>query len=298
MWNYTYNGKEQLAMRTKVSPAATTHFIHDIFGNVLAETNGTATGTTREYIWLPEVEIAPADGARSQVDRLLAVVSAVNTTPVTYYVSVDHLNRPVKMTDTAKASVWDAVWQHWGGVHSITGTASLDARLPGQWFQAETGLHYNWHRQYDPTIGRYTQPDPLGFVDGPSVYAYSAAKPVTAVDPDGREVKMCCRSAQIVGGAVSHCWLATDTISAGMNSTPQCTTPGAPGGGSDMPYTTPVYVSDARCEKPDSCQVQTGVDEQCVNKELVIGKSLGYFKPSNNCQTFAMKVLMKCFKGR
>ncbi len=59
VWNYTYNGKEQLAIRAKVSPAATTHFIHDLWGNVLAETNGTATGTTREYIWLPEVEIAP-----------------------------------------------------------------------------------------------------------------------------------------------------------------------------------------------------------------------------------------------
>jgi hypothetical protein len=150
VWNYTYNGKEQLAIRAKVSPVATTHFIHDLWGNVLAETNGTAAGTTREYIWLPEVEIAPADGARSQVDRPIAVVNAVNTaTPATWYVSVDHLNRPIKMTDAAKASVWDAVWQPWGGVHSITGTASLDARLPGQWFQAETGLHYNWHRQYE-----------------------------------------------------------------------------------------------------------------------------------------------------
>jgi RHS repeat-associated protein len=73
-----------------------------------------------------------------------------------YYDSVDHLNRPLNMTDAGKASVWDAVWQPWGGVHSVTGTASLDARFPGQWFQAETSLHYNWHRQSDPTVGRYT----------------------------------------------------------------------------------------------------------------------------------------------
>ena len=120
------------------------------------------------------------------MDRPLAVVANVNTTPVTYYVSVDHLNRPVKMTDAAKASVRDAVWQPWGGVHSITGTASLDARLPGQWFQAETGLHYNWHRQYDPSVGRYTQPDPLGFVDGPSVYGYVKGLQQSEVDRDGR----------------------------------------------------------------------------------------------------------------
>lgn len=57
----------------------------------------------REYIWLYETEIAPTSGSRTTVDRPLAVVSAVNTaSPATLYVHVDHLNRPVKMTDTAK----------------------------------------------------------------------------------------------------------------------------------------------------------------------------------------------------
>ena len=116
---------------------------------LIAETAGGgatgATGTTREYIYLFDTEIAPVlgldprMGSRTVVDRPLAVVSAVNTTPVTYWVSVDHLNRPVKMTDAAKASAWDAIWQPWGGVHSTSGTASLDARFPGQWFQIESG---------------------------------------------------------------------------------------------------------------------------------------------------------------
>ncbi|MEQ1712208.1 MAG: RHS repeat-associated core domain-containing protein, partial [Hyphomicrobium sp.] len=61
----------------------------------------------------------------------------------------------------------------------------LNARFPGQWFQVESGLHYNWHRHYDPTIGRYTQPDPLGFVDGPSVYAYARNAPGEVIDPTG-----------------------------------------------------------------------------------------------------------------
>jgi uncharacterized protein RhaS with RHS repeats len=50
-------------------------------------------------------------------------------------------------------------------------------------------LHYNWHRHYDPTIGRYTQPDPLGFVDGPSVYGYALNNPDTEVDPEGLFVR-------------------------------------------------------------------------------------------------------------
>jgi hypothetical protein len=60
VWNYTYNGKEQPAIRTRLSPFATTHFIHDLFGNVIAEADGATAATTREYIWLPETEIAPA----------------------------------------------------------------------------------------------------------------------------------------------------------------------------------------------------------------------------------------------
>jgi RHS repeat-associated protein len=90
------------------------------------------------------------------------------------------------MTNAAKAAVWDAVWLPWGAAHSITGTASLNARFPGQWFQSESGLHYNWHRHYDPSLGSYTQPDPLGFIDGPSVYGYAGGRPQMAVDLDGR----------------------------------------------------------------------------------------------------------------
>ncbi|MBK9078116.1 MAG: hypothetical protein IPL91_02785 [Hyphomicrobium sp.] len=45
-------------------------------------------------------------------------------------------------------------------------------------------MHDNWHRHYDPSLGRYTQPDPLGFVDGPSVYAY-ASSPLIKVDARG-----------------------------------------------------------------------------------------------------------------
>lgn len=189
-YTYTYNALEQLTSRVQSSPAATTHFIHDRMGNVIAETAGGgatgATGTVREYIYLYETEIAPTMGSRTVVDRPLAVVDAVNTSPVVYYVSVDHLNRPILMTNASKAAVWTAIWQPWGGVHSVTGSATLNARFPGQWFQTETGLHYNWHRHYDPTSGRYTQPDPLGFVDGPSVYGYVRGQPQEAVDVDGR----------------------------------------------------------------------------------------------------------------
>jgi len=60
IWGYTYNTREQLVARNlNVGGTSLTHFVHDIFGNVIAETTGTVAGTGREYIWLPETEIAP-----------------------------------------------------------------------------------------------------------------------------------------------------------------------------------------------------------------------------------------------
>jgi RHS repeat-associated protein len=186
---YTYNGQQQLIIRavTNLGTAnGTVHYIHDRMGNIIAETNGTATGTVREYVWLPEAEIAPTIGSRTVVDMPVAVVDGVNlTTPATWMVHVDHLHRPIRMTDAGKVAVWQATWSPWGAPYQITGSAVLDARLPGQWFQLETGLHYNWHRHYDASLGRYTQPDPLGFVDGPSVYGYAGGSPQHWVDPDG-----------------------------------------------------------------------------------------------------------------
>jgi len=109
-------------------------------------------------------------------------------TPNLYFVHVDHLQRPIMMTDASKVNVWAATWLPFGAAYNITGTAANDTRFPGQWFQVETGLNYNWNRHYDPTRGRYTQADPLGLIDGPSIYAYAGSNPQNRIDPDGRAV--------------------------------------------------------------------------------------------------------------
>src|SRR5215471_9678749 len=103
-----------------------------------------------------------------------------------YYVHADHLNRPLKMTDGTQAVVWDAVYNPFGDVNAITGSAANSLRFPGQYFLIESGLHYNWYRHYDATLGRYIQPDPLGFVDGSNIYAYVKSNPTDIVDPSGR----------------------------------------------------------------------------------------------------------------
>ena len=168
---YTYDYLFRLVSRELPSVPVTLHLVHDLDGNVIAEYDATGTLLT-EYIWLD--------------DRPVGMVADAGTlSPKVYWVHTDQLERPVMMTDDTAAVVWRASYLPFGEVASITGSATLDYRFPGQWLQLETGLAYNWHRHYDATTGRYLQPDPLGMPDGPSRWAYVANSPLMGVDPEG-----------------------------------------------------------------------------------------------------------------
>ena len=65
------------------------------------------------------------------------------------------------------------------------GAFDLPLRLPGQYFDKETNLHYNYFRDYDPSIGRYGESDPVGLIGGLNTYAYVAGSPLLFSDPLG-----------------------------------------------------------------------------------------------------------------
>jgi RHS repeat-associated protein len=58
-------------------------------------------------------------------------------------------------------------------------------RFQGQQFDEETGLHYNYFRDYDPATGRYLQQDPIGLEGGINTYSYANADPNKYIDPTG-----------------------------------------------------------------------------------------------------------------
>ncbi|MFI3155637.1 MAG: RHS repeat-associated core domain-containing protein [Methylococcaceae bacterium] len=68
------------------------------------------------------------------------------------------------------------------------GTFVFNLRFPGQYYDAETGLHYNMARYYNPKIGGFDQSDPIGLAGGVNTYAYVGGNPVNSVDPLGLKV--------------------------------------------------------------------------------------------------------------
>ncbi|MBV1864673.1 MAG: hypothetical protein KUG74_09575, partial [Rhodobacteraceae bacterium] len=108
-----------------------------------------------------------------------------------YYVRTDQIGRPMFATDDTGKKVWEASYLPFGGVQTTTGTP-INLRFPGQWFQSESGLHQNWMRDYDPATGRYLQADPLGLVDGASIYGYALQNPGRYSDPRGEAVGAVC----------------------------------------------------------------------------------------------------------
>ncbi|MEP6019201.1 MAG: RHS repeat-associated core domain-containing protein [Paracoccaceae bacterium] len=169
---YLYNAMGQQVVRRMTQAGKTIHVIHDLDGNRLAEyeiDNATGTRTLlQEYIWFDGVPVAIVDG---QTDEI-------------FFVRTDHIGRPVFAADANGVKVWEASYLPFGGVH-VASTDAINLRFPGQWFHAEPGLHQNWMRDYDPTTGRYMQADPLGLVDGASVYGYALQNPGRYVDPTG-----------------------------------------------------------------------------------------------------------------
>ena len=102
----------------------------------------------------------------------------------------DHLNTPRLITDLANRTVWEWPLDTFGAVAandnpSGLGTFSFNLRFPGQYYDAETGLHYNYFRDYDPSVGRYVESDPIGLKGGINTHAYAKGSAATSQEITG-----------------------------------------------------------------------------------------------------------------
>ena len=102
-----------------------------------------------------------------------------------YFVHTDHLGAPIKVTDQNGLLVWDVDRLPFGKLDILIAETEMPLRFPGQYFDAESGLYYNYYRDYDPSTGRYIQSDPIGLAGGFNTYAYVGGNPIRYSDPLG-----------------------------------------------------------------------------------------------------------------
>jgi len=100
-------------------------------------------------------------GLGSITGLLTQSIIAQTGSDTVYYFINDHLGTPQKVIDENNEIVWEADYKPFGNVSVTISTFDNNFRFPGQYYDEDTGLHYNWHRYYEPGIGRYLRADPL-----------------------------------------------------------------------------------------------------------------------------------------
>ncbi|MBV8620796.1 MAG: RHS repeat-associated core domain-containing protein, partial [Curvibacter sp.] len=125
--------------------------------------------------------------------------------PQVFYVHADHLNTPRAVVDQNNVPRWTWYSEPFGTTAANSNPSGLGAfvmnlRFPGQVYDAESGMHYNWHRYYIPGAGIYGQSDPLGLDGGLfSTFSYVNGDPMNSIDPSGLDVLVC-----FYAGGVGH----------------------------------------------------------------------------------------------
>ena len=122
-----------------------------------------------------DVDNSLQPGSQGQADGLRA----------TQYFHLDHLGAPKITTDGLSQVVWRGAYEPFGSVDLQGAASQMRLRFPGQYFDEETTMHYNYYRYYDPTTGRYLKSDPIGLEGGFNTYSYVANNPLRYTDPLG-----------------------------------------------------------------------------------------------------------------
>jgi RHS repeat-associated protein len=165
---YQFNGKGERVRKYK-GTTDQARYLYNENGQLLVQDKIIAGATTtQEIIWLDDMPIGVRQGGSM------------------YGILTDHLNTPRRifnMGTQLTAWSWNAVDDAFGESAAVASGLEFDLRFPGQLYDSESGLHYNYLRDgYESGVGRYTQSDPIGLDGGMSSYNYVFANPMNSTD--------------------------------------------------------------------------------------------------------------------
>nr|WP_169741349.1 RHS repeat protein [Andreprevotia chitinilytica] len=190
---YSYNALGQRVQKTNAN--GTIRFMYDEAGHLLGEYDASGKAI-QETVWLGDLPIATI---RPTVDP---------ANPKVYYVWADQLGTPRQVTDPiSNAVVWRWDGEAFGNSLPNQDPSNLgqqfiyNLRFPGQYYDVETGHHYNYFRDYDSVLGRYTTSDPIGLKGGSySTYTYAGNEPTKYTDKNGLIVPLLAIPGLCAGG--------------------------------------------------------------------------------------------------
>ncbi len=216
-WTYRWSAEDRL-IEAKTPNDETWHYRYDPLGRRIAKQRLTDTGEVAEettFTWdesrLAE-QISPTGRAttwdyapdthrplsqtdhrpltRDQGESLITKYAELSDpTETTHFHAIitDLVGTPTELITPAGELAWQHRTTLWGPrfpAPTDTNTVDCPLRFPGQYADAETGLHYNYFRHYDPETARYASADPLGLNPAPNNYGY-VISPNAAIDPLG-----------------------------------------------------------------------------------------------------------------
>ncbi|MBX6349563.1 RHS repeat-associated core domain-containing protein, partial [Pseudomonas aeruginosa] len=152
---YRYNALGQRIV--KLTPESVTTYLYGPDGQLLGEAEHNGSGRklrAQYYLWLDSLPLATIDAdydAQGKVGN-----------PTLLYLHGDHLDTPRLATDASGQIAWQWQSDAFGRGEALSqGSTQINLRFPGQYYDAESGLHYNYFRDYDPETGRYVESDPV-----------------------------------------------------------------------------------------------------------------------------------------
>jgi len=187
----------------------------------------------------------------------------------TYNVHGDHLETPRLLTDPTQSTNKKVVWR---GTFEAFGTGVIDEspapgpktvnfnlRFPGQYYDEESGLSYNYFRYYDPETGRYVTADPIGQLGGINVYLYALNDPINLIDPYGQYVPIITPIINIVRTIITNPKVRNATIGALMRLMTSQRGPKPP----EMPPRQPTKVEQPKNQNSHKSQSSQNSGEPC-----------------------------------
>jgi len=149
------------------------------------QSNISLSNDANGFVIADAIKVVPLDGATI-------------STSYNYYIHTNQVDAPLAITNSYGDIVWKSNYTPFGIAElneDVDGNGELveyNLRFPGQYYDKESGLHYNYFRDYDPELGRYIQSDPIGLAGGINTYGYVGGNPISYFDPYGL-AKICYR---------------------------------------------------------------------------------------------------------